>query len=208
MKRRLRLSLIALAVASPFADAAAYASTPYEPKSYVENYVGSNARWQVDRRRGIVSAWNLERALPLWSQNGVVFRSSPLANDANSTLVLTSAPSVPATEIFGRVYFFLNAPSQRRENAPDAPFIRRDDLLLALDPRSQGRLAWIRRAQDFVIFFESKSEALEFGSQLEPLPNDELLVVVKSAFEGAKRFAVDAATGIFRPFESTATKTQ
>lgn len=208
MKRRLRLFFLALTVASPLADAATYASTPYDKTPYVENYVGSNARWQVDRRHGVVSAWELERPLPLWSQDGVVFRLSPLANDAKFTLAPTADAPVPATEIFARVYFFLDAPSQRREHDADAPFTRRNDLLLALDPRSQGRLAWICRAQDFAVFFKPNQEPPQFVPRVESLPNDELLVVVETASEGGKRFAVDAATGTFRPLDSATLKSK
>lgn len=208
MKRRLRLFFLALTVASPLADAAIYASTPYDKTSYVEIYVGSNARWQVDRRHGVVSAWELERPLPLWSQDGVVFRLSPLANDAKSSLAPTADAPVPATEIFARVYFFLDAPSQRREHDADAPFTRRNDLLLALDPRSQGRLAWICRAQDFAVFFKPNQEPPQFVPRVESLPNDELLVVVETASEGGKRFAVDAATGTFRPLDSATLKSK
>ncbi len=208
MKRRFRLFFIAFAVAPPLADAAeTYASSPYNAAPYVENYVSPDARWQVDRQRGTVSAWELARPVPLWSRDGVVFRSSPNTTNANSTFPPTFVSPVPATAIFGRVYFFLNAPSKRRKSDA-ASLPRQNDLLLALDPNSQGRLAWICRAQDFAIFFEHKSGPLQFVTRLESLPDDELLVIVQTASHDAKPFAVDAATGTFRPLDSVPPKSQ
>ena len=207
MKRRFRWFSLAFAVATSFVGGASRVAASHDcSDAYVDCYISSNARWQVDRRRGIVSAWDLERPLPLWSQDGVVFRLSPLSNEAISELNTTSA--IPATEIFGRVYFFLNASAPRRENEKAESFRRQNDALLALDPRAQGRLVWICRAQDFASFFAPDAGALHFVPRVEILSNDELLIVVQSERQNARSFAVDAATGIFRPLDSATRKLQ
>ena len=157
--------------------------------------VSSNARWFVDKRHGVISAWSLVDAAPLWSSNGVVYRALGSANSAVKELTQPEAPSVPATEIFGRVYFFLNDVAARRALPSASASVRQDDLLIALDPYAQGRLVWKRRAQDFAPFFPSYDKrALGFVGDVQPLPNDELLVQVAAERE-TKRFALNAATG-------------
>lgn len=208
MKRRLRFCFLALALATPFsryatrpapADDKENAASSCVSVSYVDYYVGSNARWIVDRQEGSVSAWERERPVPLWSSDGVVFRLSSRRNAAPVRLSATSSADsfAPTTEFFGRAYFFLNdAPRSRSENAL-SPFVRRDDLLLALDLRAQGRLVWKRRARDFADFFASDVSSLRFLPRLEILSNDKLLAFVQGDQE-VKRFAIDAADGTFR----------
>lgn len=185
------------------------ASTPIdsEPQFSANNakfdyYAGSNARWFVDRERGVVSAWSLKEALPLWSRDGIVYRAAPTANIA--TQEIKSRDNLfrsPAPEIFGRVYFFLDdvaCPS--RSETSRRPQIQRDNLLIALDPQAQGRLVWERRAQDFAPFFP-KNARLRFINDIKALPNDELLVRLQ-AENSSKVFALNAATGEARPLES------
>lgn len=208
MKRRLRLFFIAsVFAASPiyrdavsnliFADQRNGATT-HRSADYIDLYVGSNARWQIDRLRGVVSVWELERPLPLWSRDGVVYRSANSATSYVSTL--TPQPTAPATEIFGRVYFFLNDAKGGRAANRSSSFVRRDDLLLALDLRAQGRLVWALRAQDFTCFF-APNASLQFVPRLEILPNDKLLVTVRNERQENQRFIVDAATGIPNPLQ-------
>ena len=157
--------------------------------------VSSNARWLVDKRHGVVSAWSLVDNAPLWSSNGVVFRVSNSKTKAVKELTQLDVPTIPVTEIFGRVYFFLNDVSARRALSSAPANFRQDNLLIALDPNAQGRLVWKRRAQDFAPFFPScDKRALGFVDDIHPLPNDELLVQVAAERE-TKRFALNAATG-------------
>ncbi len=214
MKRSLRLGFIALALATPFSryearpapdvDEESAVLSPCVSVAYVDYYVGSNARWIVDRQNGSVSAWELNRPLPLWSNDGVVFRLSSRRNVAPSRLSATSADSfAPTTEFFGRAYFFLNDASHVPSEGAASPFVRRDDLLLALDLRAQGRLVWKLRARDFARFFASDVSSLQFLPQLEPLPNDELLAVVQGD-RNIKRFAISAADGTPRLLDAPA----
>lgn len=157
--------------------------------------VSSNARWFVDKRHGVVSAWSLVDNAPLWSSNGVVFRVSNSKTNAVKELTKLDIPTIPATEIFGRVYFFLNDVSARRALSSAPANFRQDNLLIALDPNAQGRLVWKRRAQDFAPFFPScDKRALGFVDDIQILPNDELLIQVAAEGE-TKRFALNAATG-------------
>lgn len=171
--------------------------------SYLDFYVGSNARWLVDRQTGTVAAWELKRPLPLWSSDGVVYRQA--TRRTNVVEGLTSLRDVepsPTIESFGRVYFFLNDVSRRRSTSAPASFVRRDDLLLAIDLEAQGRLVWARRADDFARFFPPDVSSLCFLPQLKPLPNDELLVFVQGDQE-TKCFAVDAAAGTARLLDAS-----
>ena len=160
-------------------------------------YLGSNARWLVDRRHGVVSAWALEEERPLWSSSGVVFRLNPASNrDIQNAANLKFSTPRPTTEIFGRVYLFLDDITGLSDN--ETPPSLRKNLLIALDPRAQGRLVWRRRAEDFALFFAPQERnVLRFRNEVVPLPNDELLVRIQGESE-AKRFALDAATGAFR----------
>lgn len=160
-------------------------------------YVGSNARWLVDRRQGAVSAWSLEEDRPLWSPSGVVLRLKPSSNrETPSITELNSSIKRPTTEIFERVYFFLNDVTEFSVNENSRS--SKNNLLVALDPRAQGRLVWRRRAEDFVPFFaRQEGSVLRFLNELAPLSNDELLVQVQGERE-VKRFALDAATGAVR----------
>lgn len=203
--KRCRIYAVAIGVAAfPY-----YAALPAPPTSpdahvsnrderslYIEQYRGSNARWLVDRRRGSISAWELERPVPLWSNNGVVFRSTPQVTDVFSTFYNNAFQEAPlATEIFGRVYFFLDDVSQR--SVPSESYARRDVLLVALDPQAQGRLVWTRRAKDFASFFNADASSLRFAPRLASLSNDKLAVQVFSDRE-IKEFAINAADGSFR----------
>ena len=99
-------------------------------------------------------------------------------------------------EIFGRVYLFLDDITGLSDNEP--PPSLKKNLLIALDPRAQGRLVWRRRAEDFALFFAPQERnVLCFRNEVVPLPNDELLVQVQGKRK-VKRFALDAATGAFR----------
>lgn len=155
-----------------------------------EIYVDKQARWLVDLRLGVVSAWELERDVPLWSRDGVVFRVAQRPTDAISDLyVATKAKPRPTREIFNRVYFFVN------------------DVLIALDPRAQGRLVWKRNAADFAPFFAVSNNAPllqladdvapSFIPQIYPTFNDRLLIQARRGQE-IKSFTIDAASGEFR----------
>lgn len=164
-------------------------------------FVGSNARWLVDRRQGVVSAWRLNEARPLWSQDGVVFRVCRRPSDAFERFKSVEPSRYrQATEIFGRVYFLL-------DDAPaDSDDERRDTLLVALDPRAQGRLVWRRRAQEFAPFFPAAPpRSLYFAADVEAAPNDELLVKIQAG-DRVNRFALDAANGAFRSLEPNASR--
>lgn len=198
--KRCRTCLIALvaSLALP-CRAEPPASTPPTSATlttYTELYQGSNARWLANKRYGVISAWKIERFTPLWSKDGVVFRLNPTRNDVFSTL--NNAPTtrpVYATEIRKRVYFILDDVARRRVDANNgAP---RDNLLVALDSRAQGRLVWTRRANDFAAFFESDTSALRFAPPLLPLTDDELTIRVQNDQE-VKEFAINAADGAFR----------
>jgi hypothetical protein len=162
----------------------------------VELFVGSNARWLVDKRRRVVSALSLETETPLWSRNGVVFQANPLATSLSQDVAPAKNGS-PAPEFFGRVYFFLDDDATLRFG--ERPRVFADALLVALDPLAQGRLVWKLRAQDFAPFFPTEArQNLRFLPKIRPLPNDELLVQVLSEKE-TKHFALNAATGLPRP---------
>jgi len=144
-------------------------------------YVGRRERWLVDLRYGVISAWELERDVPLWSRDGVAFRVAQRPNDVISDFKTASLQkAAPLVEIFGRVYFFLN------------------DVLVALDPRAQGRLVWKRNAADFAPFFAARDDApLVFTPKISPLSKDRLLIQARLG-QDAKFFIVDAASGEFR----------
>lgn len=154
-------------------------------------YLGKNARWLVDLRLNIVSAWALERDVPLWSRDGVVFRAKDRPNDVVADFATASKrPTAPAIEIFGRVYFFLN------------------DALVALDPNAQGRLVWRRNAQDFARFFAATPPLRDANSnadnakpslipEIRSLSGDRLLIEARFRQETLS-FILDAASGDFR----------
>lgn len=158
-----------------------------------ENYLlyrDKRARWLVDLRLGVVSAWEIERDVPLWSRDGVVFRVAQRPDDVISRLrVAARQTPLPTLEIFGRAYFFLN------------------DVLVALDPRAQGRLVWRRNIADFASFFAAPNNAStlrrdadvspSFVPKIRPLSNDRLLIQTRRGQE-TKFFLIDAASGEFR----------
>ena len=187
-----------LSVATTISDEAA---TPRNDDAYA-GYVGSNARWLVDKRHGVVYAWELEENRPLWSSDGVVFRASPYKSDAYGKTARLPETFDNATEIFGRLYFLLDEIDSRSLNN-EVPNARRDQLLVALAPKEQGRLVWRRRAQDFAPFFTSQTN-LRFTNGITPLPNDELLVKVQAENETIP-FALNAATGEARRLEANPT---
>lgn len=163
--------------------------------TYIELYQNADARWLINRRHGVISVWNLKDAAPLWSNDGVVFRLTPSRNNVVSILSATdAAPSKSATEINGRVYFFLD--DVRRRRVAEKATVRRNDLLVALDSRAQGRLVWTRRAKDFAPFFTSDASSLRFDSPIAPIANDKLTIRVRNDQE-VKEFAIDAADGSF-----------
>ena len=166
----------------------------------LEYYVGSNVRWLVDRRSGVISAQSLDAASPLWSKDGIVFRATHCEPIPIKEVTLSlETPSRPAAEAFGRVYFFLDAPSRPNDVASRA---RYNALLVALDAKAQGRLAWKLNAQDFAPFFPPKERReLRFIDQLQSTANDELIIFVQSERK-LNRFALDAATGRPRFLES------
>lgn len=168
-------------------------------------YVSSNARWNVDKERGVVSAWALKEERPLWSRDGVVYKTSPRANVAISEInVADHAIPSPALEIFGRVYFLLDDVDDSRSFNKNRSQPRPDALLIALDPNAQGRLVWERRAQDFAPFFPKNARGrLRFIDNVNSSPRDELVVLVQGEKE-IKRFALDAATGTPRLLETPA----
>lgn len=153
-------------------------------------YADKQARWLADLRLGVVSAWDVERDIPLWSRDGVVFRVAQRPNDAISDLrAATRQKPLPTLTIFGRVYFFLN------------------DALIALDPSAQGRLVWRRNAVDFASFFDAPNNASpllraddalpSLVPKIRPAPNDRLLIQARRGQE-TKSFLIDAASGEFR----------
>ena len=168
----------------------------------LDYYVGSNACWRVDRQRGVISALSLIDGSPLWSSDGVVYRSFPSKNDVIQEIPSQNASPFPAAEIFGRVYFFLDDVAARPA-FPQTRNVRRDDLLVALDSNAQGRLVWKRRVRDFAPFFPAdERRALRFLNDVKPALNDKLVVQIKSERE-VKRFALDAATGEARLLENS-----
>lgn len=205
MKFKLRTLLILTSALATFADSPSYAVAQNGGERVVatdENerfslYVGSNARWLVDRLQGSVSAWSLREDRPLWSPSGVVLRLKPSSyREIQSITELNSSIKRPTTEIFERVYFFLDDVTRLSVNE-NSPSLKKNQLI-ALDPRAQGRLVWRRRAEDFALFFAPQERnVLRFRNEVVPLPNDELLVRIQGESE-AKRFALDAATGAFR----------
>lgn len=153
-------------------------------------YADRQARWLVDLRLGAVSVWDVERDVPLWSRDGVVFRVARRPNDALSDLRAAARQKpLPTLTIFGRVYFFLN------------------DVLIALDPRAQGRLVWRLNADDFAAFFDAPNNespllraddvSLSFVPNIRPAPNDRLLIQTRRG-QDTKFFLIDAASGEFR----------
>ena len=212
-RRTLLIATLLSTLISPQSDAVfplAFALNDNESQHSTSNdkfdyYVGSNARWLVDRERGVVSAWSLKEEIPLWSRDGVVYRATPIANVATQEIKNQDHLfSSPATEIFGRVYFLLDdvAHSSRSESLRPS-LTRRDDLLIALDRQAQGRLVWERRAQDFIPFFP-KNARLRFLNDIKATANDELLVYIQ-AENTIKGFALNAATGEPRPLKSLPT---
>lgn len=156
-------------------------------------FVGSNARWIIDRLHGAVLAWDREKNTPLWSQDGVVYRTQPLINHVSEEVVFPAETlASQAPEIFGRVYFFLDA---RRTPKEAQPCFRRDNLLIALDVKAQGRLVWQVDVQDFASFFPpNERRALRFLNEIRAASNDALLIQIQSEQE-IKPFLLDAATG-------------
>ena len=205
MKKPYKLLLAAISLSTNFSDNAATLQCVAaqdaravvfreEDDATAEYYVGSNARWRLDRRHGVISAWSLEKPFPLWSQDGVVFRSRPQVKGVVKEVARKEKSAIsPATEIFHRVYFFLDDVARKDARSPE----RRDDLLIALDPNAQGRLVWKRNAQDFAHFFSEDAGALRFLDEIQPAPNDQLLVSVQGQDE-VRRFTLDAATGVPR----------
>lgn len=200
-KGRARLLVAAIALLTPFnADRAPFLTfdgvaqeadeASRDDASRFDYYVGADARWLVDRRDNVVSAWSLQEDRPLWSRDGVVFRENKRPTDVIASFKKISAEPKPATEIFGRVYFFLNlqAPQNDERN------VRRNELLVALDPRAQGRLVWKLRAPDFAFLFSPDVSSLQFLDAIAPLPNDRLLIVVQGDGE-TRSIEIDAATG-------------
>ena len=165
-----------------------------------EYYVGSNACWFVDRRAGAISALSLDNLSPLWSKDGVVFRAATAVNfKLKDAAPPQNTTPFHATEAFGRVYFFLDAPQNPR-NA-DSP-LQYNALLVALDAKAQGRLAWKLNVKEFAPFFSpDERRELCFINKIKFASHDELIVQVQSARE-IKRFALDAATGRPRFLES------
>lgn len=203
MKRSLSIFFtVCLLAATPFSDSpsrlasSAQDDVASQRKRNLPNaddfelYVDKRARWLVDLRLGVVSAWELERDVPLWSRDGVVFRVAQRPTDVISDLNAASRRKPrPTFEIFGRVYFFVN------------------DALVALDPRAQGRLVWKRNAADFAPFFAGPRNAPSAGRADDVSPsfipkiastlNDRLLVQARRGQE-TKSFIIDAASGEFR----------
>lgn len=168
-------------------------------------FIGSNARWLVDRRLGAITAWDLKRDVPLWTRDGVAYRVARRPNYDISNF--SAIVAEPAREFFGRVYFLLDAPDAKSASFDDESNVveRRDDLLVALDARAQGRLVWSRRADDFAPFFPPAPKNVRpngrFVSLPQTLPNDLLEVQVELNQE-VKRFLLDAADGEPRSSES------
>lgn len=184
---------------APRRDAASPPSAAQEDARRFQYYVGANARWIIDLRLNVVSAWDRSLDVPLWSRDGVVFRVFQRPNDVKTDFkAATAQPPVPAPEFFGRVYFFL------------------DGVLVALDPRAQGRLVWKLYVEELTRFFSApknadlnaisgSSPALDqdakspvFLPKLRSLTDDRLLVQTRRGQE-LKTFVVDAASGEFRP---------
>lgn len=171
------------------ADAASQRSSDADNADDFKLYVGQEARWLVDLRLGVVSAWELERDVPLWSRDGVVFRVERRPNDVFADFKRASSQTPrAATEIFGRVYFFL------------------DDILVALDPRAEGRLVWKRTADDFARFFSAPNsdDATFLVPKIDSTSNDRLLIEARRGQE-SKRFIIDAASGEFNLARSAET---
>lgn len=207
MRLAVKLLLAATAIPTAFSDAQDAVETASRPVAEVyqdnlnlEYYVGSNARWLVDRRLGVISALSLDNASPLWSKDGVVFRAAHTAIlSLKEVTPSQNATSRPAIEAFGRVYFFLDAPSLFQDVAPR---FQNNALLVALDSKAQGRLAWKLNVQEFAPFFSPEDRRdLRFLNKIQSTANDELLVSIQSERE-LKRFALDAATGRPRFLES------
>ena len=171
-------------------------------RSNLHCYVGSNARWFVDRESGVISALSLDALSPLWSKDGVVFRAVPSTNYPITEAASPSSADVsPAMELAGRVYFILDIPPHKEQNGFS---VRRDALLVALDAKAQGRLVWKLKVRDFAPFFSQNLRGeLRFTSKIQAATNDKILVQVLSDRE-VKRFAIDAATGETRLLESRA----
>ncbi len=208
MKRRTWLRLFATFLIASFkqveirlfniaqGDDATSTSTPSNED--VDYFLGSNARWLINRRQGVVSAWKLDEARPLWSRDGVVFRLPKRTNGAAQNLQpIQDQPFRHAVEFFGRVYFLLDDSARQTPSAAKRPRERGDNLLISLDLRAQGRLVWARRAQEFARFFSNAPAALSFLDKIAALDNDELLIQIKSDFE-TKLFVLDAADGTLR----------
>lgn len=206
MKRRTWFLLAATYITAPFTARALLAKASNEPNDDVAPttpdaernpicYIGSNARWLVDKRQGVVSAWSLTKPQPLWSRDGVVFRLNKRPTRVVSDFShLTASQCQPTTEFFERVYFLLDDPTTSDAHK------RRDALLVALDLRAQGRLVWKLDVNDFLRFFPD-STPLRFLNNLKRLPNDELLISVQGA-QSTKSFAINAAVGTCRPVEA------
>lgn len=166
-------------------------------------FIGSNARWLVDRRLGAISAWDLKRDLPLWTRDGVAYRVARRPKyDISSFNAIVAEP---AREFFGRVYFLLDAPDAKSALDKSNVVEHRDDLLVALDARAQGRLVWSRRADDFAPFFPPAPKNVRLNGRFvglpQTLPNDLLEIQVEFNQE-VKRFQLDAADGEPRSSES------
>lgn len=166
----------------------------------IETFVGSNARWIVDRQRGAISAWELTRNAPLWTRDGTVYRT--FERPKHDVALLTSNAlngAKPACEFFGRVYFLLDAIEDSRVTRFfSTRCVKNDDLLVVLDTRNQGRLVWSRRADDFAPFFSSRLKNKDSRCRFVGLPrsfdNDFIKIQVQREQE-VNFFLIDAASG-------------
>lgn len=161
--------------------------------------LGSNARWLVDQEKGAISAWNLTSDEPLWTRDGVVYRAFQRPNNVIACFkeAIKSRRVEPAREIFGRVYFILDA-VERTPFSP-SPVRRRGATLVALDARNQGRLVWSRQADEFLRFFSETPETApgsnaRFVESPQRDAQDAIHVQVQRG-QDVKTFFLDAASG-------------
>ncbi len=139
--------------------------------------VFNGVAWIVDDENGRIAAFDDDGRKPLWSDDGIVFQFPRRFNGRPSqTHIIQTLNNAPrrAASAFGRVYFLLASPTDGAERSAL-------NVLLALDPQAQGRLVWIRRADDFERFFSPTSDSTpcEFVGPPRPAPNDVVNIEVK-----------------------------
>lgn len=177
------------------------------PSTY--EFTTSFALWQIDRHLGTISARDPDDpSNTLWSSSGVVYR----ARSGNDLFPYYSFLKVNGAEHCGRVYFSISEKSPLPlDDYADEKNAVYEEILLALDPNSQGRVVWKLRESDFINYIYRRFPELEDQEQSKPIVNitptqedGDILIVDLEEDERVYRLSIDAAVGVFLTAERLA----